>query len=168
MVMSALFTNYIAVSKRLGLAFESGRIHGVLDGIALQMWFGTYATHVGALLSQAAPVDLSIATKTLVGKLGELFGGHSNQLGDPEFDKAFSVKASNVAQVAALLNAEARKALLEVEKEGLHPAVDAHSVHLRRFSASAIADAEQTIERDFREAARLARLVGNSFGAVNR
>ena len=53
------------------------------------------------------------------------------------------------------------------EKEGLHPALDAHSVHLRRFSSSALDDGQVKIERDFREAARLARAVSNSFGAAS-
>jgi hypothetical protein len=166
--MAALFTNYTAVSKRLGLAFEDGRIHGALDGILVQMGFGTYEVHVGALLPRPAPIDLSIATKTLIGKLGELFGGHSGQVGDAEFDAVFSVKATNVERAAALLNSEARQVLLELEREGLHSAVDAHSVHLRRFSASAIADSEQTIERDFRQAARLAQVVSRSFGPADR
>ncbi|HEY8042519.1 MAG TPA: hypothetical protein VIF15_22110 [Polyangiaceae bacterium] len=166
--MSALFANYTAVSKRLGLAFEDGRIHGMLDGIALQMSFGTYAVHVAALLPRTAPLDLSIATKTLIGKLGDLFGGHSQRIGDPEMDKVFSVKASDVDRVAALLGPEARRALLDLEKEGLHPSVDAHSIHLRRFSASAIDDSQEKIERDFREAARLARVVSDAFGVAGR
>jgi hypothetical protein len=41
--------------------------------------------------------------------------------------------------------------------------VATRTVHLRRFSQSAISDHEQTIERDFREAARLARVLGESF-----
>lgn len=108
-------------------------------------------------------VDLSIASKGLIGKLGNLLGGHSGEIGDPEFDKVFSVKASNLAQVAALLDPAARKALLEVAAEGLHPALDPHSIHLRRFSGSAVSDSAQVIERDFREAARLARVIGDSF-----
>jgi hypothetical protein len=168
MLMGALFTNYAAVSKRLGLAAEHERIHGVLDGVSLQMGFGTHTVHVGALLPRPAPIELSIATRTLIGKLGELFGGHSGQLGDPAFDAVFSVKASSCSRVAALLNPEARHVLLELEKEGLHPAVDAHAIHLRRFSASAISDSEQTIERDFRQAARLARVMSHSFGPADR
>ena len=65
--MSALFATYTSTSKRLGLAFEDGRIHGVVDGIALQMWFGMHSVHVGALLPRPAPVDLSVAPKTLIG-----------------------------------------------------------------------------------------------------
>jgi hypothetical protein len=165
MVMSALFANYTAVSERLGLVFEDGRIHGVLDGVALQMSFGTYGVHVGALLPKAGPLELSVATKTLAGRLGELFGGHSQTIGDPEFDKVFSLKTSDARRAGALLGVDARRALLEIEKEGLHPSVDAHSVHLRRFSASAIADSQAKIERDFREVVRLARVVSAAFGA---
>jgi hypothetical protein len=168
MVLGYLFASYTAVSKRLGLAFEDGRIHGMVDGIALQMSFATHAVHVAALLPNTAPLELSIATRTLIGKLGDLFTGHSAGIGDPEVDKVFSVKSSNIARVAALLSPEARRALLEIEQQGLHPAVDAHSVHLRRFSASALDDGEQKIERDFREAARLARVVSDSFGAAAR
>jgi hypothetical protein len=168
MVMGVIFASYTAVSKRLGLAFEDGRIHGSVDGVPVQMWFGTHAVHVGALLLRPAPVDLSIATKGLIAKLGDLFGGHGGEIGDPAFDKVFAVKASNVAQVSTLLDPPARIALLEVAAEGLHPAVDAHSIHLRRFSSSALSDSEQVIERDFHEAARLARLLGDSFARPYR
>src|SRR4051812_17629201 len=131
MVMNTVFASYIAVSKRLGLAFENGRIHGAVDGIALQMWFGTYAVHVGGLLPTVAPIDLSIATKGLVVKLGALFGGHVDGIGDVAFDELFVTKSSNTSQVARILSAEARSMMAELAAEGYHPAIDAHSIHLR-------------------------------------
>src|SRR5947208_1466823 len=103
MVMSALFANYTAVSNRLGLVFENGRIHGIVDGIALQMSFGVHSVHVVALLPKPAPIELSIATKGLIGKLGDLFGGHGAALGDAELDKVFAVKSTKVARGAQLL-----------------------------------------------------------------
>ncbi len=163
MTMDFLLGNYTTVSARLGLKLEDGRVHGVLEGIPLQMWFGPHATHVGALLPTPAPVDLSVVTKTLIEKLGELFGGHAAGIGDPVFDKTFSVKASDVARVSSLLDPDARQAMLDVAKEGLHPALDPHSIHLRRFSQGGIFDSEQLIERDFHEAVRLAKVVGGSF-----
>lgn len=166
MVMNAIFANYTAVAQRLGLVWEDGRIHGIVDGIALQMSFGMHSVHVTALLPTPAPIELSVATKGLIEKLGDLFGGHGAALGDPELDKVFAVKATNVTRVAELLGPEARRALIEIEKEGLHPALDAHSVHLRRFSTSAADDGQDKVERDLREAARLARAVSNSFGAA--
>jgi xanthine/CO dehydrogenase XdhC/CoxF family maturation factor len=166
MVMSAIFANYTAVAQRLGLVWEDGRIHGVVDGISLQMSFGAHAVRVTALLPTPASIDLSVATKGLIGRLGDLFGGHGDVLGDPELDKLFAVKATNTARVAQLLGVDARRALLEIEKEGLHPAIDAHSIHLRRFSTSALDDSQEKIERDFREAARLARAVSASFSAA--
>lgn len=152
---------------RSTLAHRLGRIHGIVDGIALQMSFGMHSVHVTALLPTPASIELSVATKGLIGKLGDLFGGHADALGDPELDKVFAVKATNIVAVAQLLGPEARRALIEIEKEGLHPAIDAHSVHLRRFSSSALDDSQDKIERDFREAARLARTVSKSFGAAS-
>ncbi len=166
MVMTAIFANYTAVAHRLGLVWEDGRIHGIVDGVALQMSFGMHAVHVTAILPTPASMELSVATKGLIGKLGDLFGGHADTLGDPELDKVFAVKATNIGRVAQLLGPDVRRALIEMEKEGLHPAIDAHSVHLRRFSPSALDDSQDKIERDFREAARLARAVSNSFGAA--
>jgi hypothetical protein len=163
MVMGAIFANYTAVAQRLGLVWEDGRIHGIVDGIALQMSFGMHSVHVTALLPTPSPIELSIATKRLIGKLGDLFGGHADALGDPELDKTFAVKAPNISRVAELLAPEARRALIELEKEGLHPAVDAHTIHLRRFSTSALDDSHDKVERDFRAAAWLARAVSNSF-----
>jgi hypothetical protein len=167
MVMNKIFESYTTVARRLGLVWEDGRIHGIVDGIALQMSFGMHSVHVTALLPTPASIELSVATKGLIGKLGDLFGGHADTLGDPDVDKVFAVKATNVARVAQLLGPEARRALIEIEKEGLHPAIDAHSVHLRRFSSSALDDSEDKVERDFREAARLARAVSNSFSAAS-
>jgi hypothetical protein len=160
--------NYKTVSERLGLTIQDGRIHGVIDGVPIQMWFGAHSTHTGALLPRPAPIDLSIVTKGLISKLGDLFGGHSGGIGDAEFDKVFSVKAADPVRVAGLLDPDARKALLEAAKEGLHPAVDPHSIHLRRFSQGGLADSEQVIERDFHEATRLAKIVGGSFAGAYR
>lgn len=167
MVMNALFGNYTAVANKLGLVWEDGRIHGIVDGIALQMSFGAHSVHVTAIVPTPASIELSVATKGLIGKLVDLFGGHDHALGDDELDKVFAVKAANVPRVAAMLNSDARRTLLELEKEGLHPAIDAHSVHLRRFSTSAVDDSQEKVERDFREAARLARAVSSSFKAAS-
>lgn len=164
MVMAALFSHYTAVSQRLGLAFEDGRIHGVVDGVPLQMWFGGHSVHTVAVLIRSAPIEIGIATKGLVAKAAGLFGSHTGEIGDPEFDRVFRVKTADPARAAALLTPDARKALLEVASEELHPAVDSHSVHLRRFSHGAVYDNEAVIERDFREAARLSRILGQSFG----
>jgi hypothetical protein len=166
MVLDALFANYTTVAHRLGLAWDNGRIHGIVDGVSLQMSFGMHAVHVVALLPTPAPTDLSVAPKGLIGKLDALFGGHAGELGDPDFDKIFAVKATNVERVAALLDSAVRRTLIEVEQEGLHPAVDAHAVHLRRFSSSALDDSQEKVERDFREAARLAQAVSASFAAA--
>jgi len=159
-----LLANYKTVSARLGLTVEEERIHGVVNGTPLQVWLGPHTTHIAALLPRAAPMELSIATKGLIEKLGDLFGGHHAGIGDPAFDRVFSVKASDIARVGALINPDARRALLEAEEEGLHPAVDAHTIHLRRFSQGGLADTEELIESDFRATARLARIIGESFG----
>jgi hypothetical protein len=84
---------------------------------------------------------------------GDLFDGHADALGDHELDKVFAVKTTNIVRVAQLLGPEAQRALIEIEKEGLRPAVGAHSVHRRRFSSSALDDSQDKVERDFREAA---------------
>ena len=162
-MLEGLFVHYATVSKRLGLAFEEGRIHGVLDGVPLQMSFGTHSVHVTALLRHAAPVDVSIATKGLVEKLKELFGGHGDTIGEPALDAVFVFKTSNPSRLAQLLDPTTRLALLDAAALGLHPAVDSHSIHLRRFSSSAISDDEATIERDFRLAVKLARIISDSF-----
>jgi len=164
MVMASLFSHYTAVSQRLHLTFEDGRIHSVVDGVPLQMWFGAHSVHTVAVLLRPAPFELGIATKGLVDKAAELFGSHAGMIGDPAFDAVFRVKGADPARIAALLTPEVRAALLEVATEALHPAIDAHSVHLRRFSHGAAYDSEDVIERDFREAARLSRVLGAAFG----
>jgi hypothetical protein len=163
MALDFFLGNYKTVSARLGLVYEDARIHGSLDGVPLQIWFGPHAVHIVALATAPAPFELSIVTTSLIDKLADLFGAGHAGIGDPVFDKTFSVKANDVARVSKLLGPEARQALLEAEKAGLHPAVDAHSVHLRRFSHGGLVDAEGAIERDFREAARLGRVLGAAF-----
>ena len=169
MLDDILLGNYKTVSERLGLTIEGGvtqghlRICGVVEGVALQMWFGMHATHTSAQLTAPAPIDLSIVTTSLFGKLAGFFTKSDHAaLGDPGFDKTFSVKASDVPRLSALLDADARQLLLRLAEEGLHPAVDRHTVHLRRFSNGGV-DGEETILRDFQETARAARTLGASF-----
>jgi hypothetical protein len=168
MLLDFLLGNYKKVSDRLGLVIDGDSIRGVLDGVPLQIWFGAHSTHLGALLPRPAPIELSIVTTSLTSKLADLFRGHSGGIGDEAFDKTFSVKAQDPARVAGILNPDARKALLEAAKAGLHPAVDPHSVHLRRFSQGGLADSEEMIEHDFREAVRLAKVLGESFAGAYR
>jgi hypothetical protein len=167
MLDDILIGNYKLVATRLGLTIDGGvtdgnvRVHGVIDDVPLQMWFGVHATHVAAELATPAPLELSIVTTTLIGKLEHLFGDHT-MLGDAEFDKHFSVKSPDVPRLATLLDDATRKMLLEIAHEGLHPAVDQRHVHLRRWSAGGM-DGEAKIERDFHAAARLAKVVSASF-----
>jgi len=163
MLGDLLLGNYKTVANRLDLTVEGGQIHGVVQTVPLRIWFGPHATHIAALLSHPSQVELSLAAKGLVGKLTDFFGGHSGGIGDPEFDHEFSAKASDLSRVAALVDPDARKALLDAAKAGLHPAVDAHSVHLRRFSQGGLADSERMIESDIYCAAQLARVIGASF-----
>jgi hypothetical protein len=163
-----LLGNYKTVSARLGLTVEGGvtqghcRIFGTVDGVPLQMWFGPHMTHTGAELPEAAPIELSVVATGLLQKLAHLFGGAHTTIGDPDFDKSFSVKSPDLPRLALLLDGDARKVLLELAHEGLHPAIDRQSVQLRRFSNGGV-DSEKTIERDFRETARLAKAIAASF-----
>jgi hypothetical protein len=167
MLDDILLGHYKPVLARLGLTIDGHmtegnvRVHGTLDGVPLQMWFGSYAMHIEARLKTPAPLALSIVTTTLIGKLEHLFGEHTT-LGDAEFDKHFSVKSPDLPRLATLLDEPSRKVLLEVAREGLHPAVDQKSVHLRRWSRGGMDD-PVVIERDFHEAVRLANAVSASF-----
>lgn len=162
-----LLGNYKTVADRLGLSVADFQITGVVDGVPLRMWFGSHSTHVAALLSRPANVEVGIATKGLVTSLKELFGSHSAGIGDANFDNVFSIRATDPSRVAALLDPDARRALLEVASESLHPAVDAHSIHLHRFSQGGV-DNPATIERDFHEAARLSKVISASFARTYR
>ena len=163
-----LLGNYKTVAARLGLTVDGGfsqghlRIVGVLDGVGVQMWFGSHATHTAAQLPYPPSIDFSVVTTSLMRRLAGLFGGGHATFGDAEFDKSFSVKSSDLSRLAAMFDADSRRVLIELAHEGLHPAVDPHTVHLRRFSNGGI-DSEQVIERDFRETARLAKVLATSF-----
>ncbi len=58
------------------------------------------------------------------------------------------------------LPADARRVLVEIAKEGLHPAVTETEVHLSQFSNGGV-DSVDKIERGVRETARLAHAHGN-------
>ncbi|MEO8798698.1 MAG: hypothetical protein ABI551_12500 [Polyangiaceae bacterium] len=164
-----LLGNYKTVVARLGLTLDGAlglghvRIYGILDGIPIQMYFGPHSTHTTAPLTAVAPVDLSVATKGIFEKIASVFHERHQGLGDEAFDKVFSVESSDPKKVAALVDYGARKTLLELADEGLHPAFDAHAIHLRRFSNGG-SDSEASIERHFRETVRLARSLGAAFG----
>jgi len=168
MIDDLLLGSYEVVAEKLGLVIEGSvseghlRIHGAVDGVPLQMWFGSHATHVSAPLTTPAQLPLSVVTNSLMAKLGHLFGGDHVKLGDADFDKTFSVKTTDVDRLGALLDRDARGTLLELARAGLHPAIDQHTVHLRHWSSGGT-DAEANIERDFRQAARLTKVVSASF-----
>jgi hypothetical protein len=163
MVMNELFSTYTTTSQKLGLTFADGRIVGTLDGIAVQMTFGAHSVQVAAFLPAPAPFELSIAARGLVDKLADFFGSHAQGIGDAAFDAVFVVKTASPEKLGALLGSDAKQALLDAAKADLHPSVDAHAAHTRRFSYSAVTDAPETIERDFREAVRIAKAVAASF-----
>ncbi len=163
MVMKEIFATYTQTSARLGLTFADGRIVGTLDGVPVQMTFGAHSVQVAAFLPTPAPFELSIAARGLVDKLVELFGSHAQGIGDPAFDAVFVVKTASPEKLGALLDSAAKEALLDAAKADLHPSADAHAAHIRRFSYSAVTDTPQIIERDFREAVRIAKALAASF-----
>jgi hypothetical protein len=163
--------NYKTVSERLGLTVEGGvsqghlRIYGIVDGVPVQMWFGPHATHTSAPLTLNAAVDVHIATRTLFGKVAGLFHDGHDRIGDERFDAQFAVKSTDLPRVAAALSTDVRNSLLEAADLGLHPVVDHHAVHLRRFSNGG-SDSAESIERHFHETARLARAMGGAFAVL--
>jgi hypothetical protein len=167
MLEDLLLGNYKLVSERLGLTIDGGftanrlRIYGIVDGIPMQMWFGAHSTHTSAQLLAPAPIELGIVTTTLFDKVKGFFGADHAALGDPAFDAVFSVKAADLAELGRMLSADARLTLLQMAAEGLHPAVDRNTVHLRRFSNGGTDD-PAVIERDFHETARLVRVLASA------
>lgn len=162
MLGDVLLGNYKKVADKLGLTIDGGytagrlRIYGIVDGVLCQQWFGAHSTHTSAQLLHPAPMELSVVTRGLLDKLAELFGKEHRRLGDPSFDDHLLVKCADVPRLGELLTPAVRAQLVELAKAGLHPAVDAHTVHLRRFSNGGT-DSEDVIERDFQETARLVR-----------
>jgi hypothetical protein len=95
-------------------------------------------------------------------RLAHLFTGEHVALGDPQLDRAFVVQAADLSRVAALLDTDARAVMIALARDGLHPAIDANAVHLRRFGHGA-SDAEAKLEHQLRETARLARVIGAAY-----
>ena len=163
MLADALLGNYKTVARELGMTIDGGvgqdhlRIHGELDGRTVEMWFGTHATLTRSRFRHLAPIELRLAAR---GWLSRLFGSSAN-LGDRVFDKRFALKTGDREQVATLLSDDARRALVDVAKLGLHPVVERDRVELKMFSNGG-GDAPKKILRLLRETAR----VGNAIDAA--
>jgi hypothetical protein len=163
-----LLGNYKAVSANLGLTIDGGvslgqlRIYGIVDGVPVQLWFGPHSTHATAPLTMPANFEFDITTRSLFGKIAGLFHEGHDRTGDEHFDKTIAVKSSDMARLTTALDPVVKKALLEMADLGLHPAANAHTVHLRRFSSGG-SDSVESIERHIRETSRLARVLGGAF-----
>jgi hypothetical protein len=163
-IADLLLGNYKTVSAQLGLTIDGGvtqdhlMIHGTVDEVTVEMWFGNHATHTRARLPHHAPIALRIATR---GWLARLFGRRSD-LGAPDVDRRFSLTAEDRHRVAMLLTDDARGVLLEIAKLRLHPIVEQDQVRLRMFSNGG-GDKPEKIVRELRETARLARSIDACF-----
>ncbi len=165
MLDDILLGNYKLAAANLGLTIEGRirdmnvRIVGRVDGVPVHLWFGPHATHVTAKFAAPLGAPFTLVTTSWLGRLAHLFGKAHAPLGDAALDAQFSLRAGDPAQVLALLPADARRVLVEIAKEGLHPAVTETEVHLSQFSNGGV-DSVDKIERGVRETARLALALG--------
>jgi hypothetical protein len=158
---------YRRVAVRLGLqslgTFEGGdfQLEGRYEGMPVRLYFGTDACRTEAAHGVPQGLGIEVATKSLVRGLAHLFGSGYVDLGEPAFDKAFVVKTTDAARAARWLTPDARRVLMELAEQGVHPSLDDKLVKIWRYT-SMFYESEQEIEYDLRATARVARLLTDS------
>lgn len=119
-----MYPIYHELAARLGLAMtpvDPGimtfaiDLRGELEGrpvhIRRHVGRGGYAL-IRAPFRPPLGIGLEIVRASLLDRVGELVGLHDLEIGDPDFDRAFRVKAQAPERVQALLRADVRRALL--------------------------------------------------------
>jgi hypothetical protein len=158
---------YRHVAEKLGLralgTFDGGDFHieGRFEGMPIRLYFGTDAVCTEAAHGVPNGLGVEVATKSLVLRLAHVFGSGFVELGDPAFDKAFFVKTTDSARAARWLTPEARRVLLELAEQDVHPSIDDELVKIWRYT-SIVFEPEDAIEYDLRATARVARLLTDS------
>jgi hypothetical protein len=136
MLGDLLLGNYKQIAEQLGLTIDGGvgqdhlMIHGAVDGNTVEMWFGTHVTHTRARLAHHAPEPMSIVTRSW---LSRLFG-RAHGIGDPKFDARFVLRRGDRDRIGALVSEDARRELVDLAKQRLHPELAHDRVQLRMFS----------------------------------
>jgi hypothetical protein len=133
-------------------------IEGSLDGVHVKVWqWQGQFVHVEytAWLSPPADMRLHVQREGIVGKLGHLFGKHDIEVGDPEFDRAWKVKADEPARAQALLNPEVRKVLAAWKKADLNVRITDETVHFWMIPGSYRTVAQDELVQNIRALAAI-------------
>ncbi|MBI2896985.1 MAG: hypothetical protein HYY06_25735 [Deltaproteobacteria bacterium] len=93
-----------------------GRMEGAaISAYAVRVGSFQYALEVLVRFDSPLGVGLFVRPSSTMDAIGSLFGGQDETLADPAFDKAFLVKIAQRDRVSRILDAEARRRILEVQ-----------------------------------------------------
>lgn len=140
--MSFGLDSFRAASVELDLALREGTglvkrdahaLEGVLDGqrVSIRQVHGEFTlVDFEAFFDPPADLQLLLAPEGVVSKVKALFGGRDIQVGDPEFDAAFQIRAHEPERARALFGPELRKMLMPWRAAGNTFRVDDHGIYL--------------------------------------
>jgi hypothetical protein len=161
---------YKSVADRLGLDIKPSNwgpwgilIAGNCEGVQVSAQRLSASQSIcRALIHPPAHLGLAITPSGVLSKLASIFGAEDLQIGDPEFDKAFTIHGHDAATIAALLTPAVRDKLWALQRAHLSFALTDLHVQIRRH----ITMEEEDIESDLRALVDLVHAVNASLRAL--
>ena len=143
-------------------------IRGTLDGVEVELHQAPYKMFTEARLRPPGTLEVSVVTKGLLARLGNVVGVGHDAIGDAAFDAVFRARASDAAALSRALTPGLRAALLAAVSERLHPSVDDRVVKLWHQAENGMMKSVAEIEQSLRAAARLAQIASTAFAEAAR
>jgi hypothetical protein len=165
-------------ARELGLEFVEGAnagflerigIAGVVDGqrISIRQWRGDFVwVEFDAFFDPPSDLHLYIDQEGVASKVSALFGKHDIQVGNPEIDKAFCIKAHEPERARGLFTPEVCAALLPWKKAGDLFHIDDEGVHLAIRPGSYSTLDGESIVKNAQATAYLARTIAKALPSV--
>ncbi len=161
------YDDFGAVAQRLHFRIDPPEKHllaaehsidGVLDGVHVyvRQWQGQWV-HVEftAWLTPALDLRLLIERESVGAKLGHLVGRHDIEIGDPELDRAWKIKADEPERAKALFTPAVRAAMLGWKKSGVPLRITDETVSFWVTPGAYSTLSQPVLEQDIRAAVGL-------------
>jgi len=86
-------------------------LSGLFEGIPIFVHKRPHFVDTRAMIAPAVTFPFVVGPETILTKLGHVFGVHDDEIGDPDFDKAFKIETPHVGALKKLLTPKLREAL---------------------------------------------------------
>lgn len=165
-------------AAELGLDFVEGANAGFLERIAIagtvggqrvsvRQWRSDYVwVEFDAFFDPPADLHLYVDQEGVTSKVSALFGKHDIQVGEPEVDKAFCIKAHEPERARGLFTPEVCAALLPWKKAGDLFHIDDEGVHLAIRPGSYSTLDGESIVKNAQATAYLAHTIAKALPSV--